>query len=135
MAAVRDFVRFTMPYRLELSAGLMTVEFSGSLTPDILSSAWEEMDTAEQAQSTAPDRLYLLLDVLDWHISGDDIRQHRARRRVARLPNPIRSAIVVQRKSHAAVAKVFELYSRDLPQIDVKVFTTAEEAHVWLGAL
>ena len=112
----------------------MTVEFSGSLTREILFSALGEMEAVEKNQSRAPDRLYLLLDVLEWHIAGDDIRRHQAARRATLLPNPIKSAIVVQRKSHAAIAKVFELYSHELPQIDVRVFATAEEAYVWLGA-
>ena len=122
-----------MPYRLVVSADLMTVEFSGSLTREILFAALREMEAVEKSKSRAPDRLYLLLDVLEWHIAGDDIRRHQATRRATLLPNSIRSAIVVQRKSHGAVAKVFELYSRDLPQIDVRVFATAEEAYAWLG--
>lgn len=124
-----------MPYRLVLSADLMTVEFSGALTQEVLFAALLEMETFEQSQGTAPNRLYLLLDVLEWHIAGEDIRRHASRRREARLPNPIKSAIVVQRKSHAAVARVFELYSHDLPQITVKVFTTIEEAYAWLEVL
>jgi hypothetical protein len=77
----------------------------------------------------------MLLDVLEWHITGEDIRRHQARRRETALPNAIKSAIVVQRKSHASVAKVFELYARDLPHIDVKVCATGEEAYAWLGVL
>jgi hypothetical protein len=122
-----------MPYRLVLAPDLLTVEFSGSLTRDVLFSALLEMEAIEQRQSTAPDRLYLLVDVLEWHIAGDDIRRHQLRRRETCLPNPIRSAIVVERRSHAAVARVFELYSHDLPQIDVRVFTTLEDAREWLG--
>jgi hypothetical protein len=115
-----------------LSAGLMTVEFSGSLTRDVLLSALLEMESIEQKQSTAPHRLYLLFDVLEWHISSEDIREHQTRRRNTVLPNPIRSAIVVQQPSHATAAKIFELYSRELPQIDVKVFTNVGEAYAWL---
>lgn len=122
-----------MPYHLVLSTDLMTVEFSGALTQDVLFSALLEMETVEQRQSTAPNRLYLLLDVLEWHIAGEDIRRHASRRRETRLPNPIKSAIVVQRASHAAVARVFELYSHDLPHITVKVFSVVEEAYEWLG--
>jgi hypothetical protein len=122
-----------MSYRLELSDDLLTAEFSGSLTRDVLFSALLEMEAIEQRQTTAPDRLYLLFDVLEWHIAGDDIRRHQERRRETHLPNPIKSAIVVQRTSHAAVARVFELYSHDLPQIAVKVFMTLEDAREWLG--
>jgi hypothetical protein len=121
-----------MPYRLESSSGLLTVEFSGTLTRDELFAALREMEAAEQRLSTAPDRLFLLLDVLEWHIVSEDIRRHAEQRRGIRLPNPIRSAIVVQRRSHAAVAKIFELYSRDLAQITVKVFMSVEDAHDWL---
>jgi hypothetical protein len=84
-----------MPYRLESSSGLLTVEFSGTLTRDELFAALREMEAAEQRLSTAPDRLFLLLDVLEWHIVSEDIRRHAEQRRGIRLPNPIRSAIVV----------------------------------------
>jgi hypothetical protein len=121
-----------MSYRLVSSAGLMTIEFSGTLTRDELLSAWQEMEEEEQRQTRAPDRLYLLPDVLEWHITAADIQQHAERRRETRLPNSIKSAIVAQRHSHAAVARIFALYSNDLPHITVRVFATREDAYEWL---
>ena len=121
-----------MSYRLLSSAGLLTTEFSGALTREELLSAWQEMDEEERRQTRAPDRLYLLLDVLAWHITSADIQQHAERRRATHLPNHIKSAIVVQRNSHAAAARIFALYSNDLPQITVKVFATVEDAYEWL---
>lgn len=122
-----------MPYRVALSADLLTAEFSGTLTRDDLFSALQEMEEAEQKSSRAPNRLFLLFDVLEWHIDGNDIRRHAERRRAARLPNPIRSAILVQNKSHEAVARVFALLANEIPHITVQVFTTTEEAYAWLG--
>jgi hypothetical protein len=124
-----------MSYHLVSSAGLMTVEFSGTLTREELLAAWQEMEEEEQRQSRAPDRLYLLPDVLEWHITAADIQQHAERRRATRLQNHIKSAIVVQRNSHAAAARIFALYSNDLPQITVRVFATVEDAYAWLEVL
>ena len=124
-----------MSYRLVSSSDLMTVSFSGTLTRDELLSAWEEMEQEERRQTRAPDRLYLLPDVLEWHITAADIQQHAERRRATRLQNHIKSAIVVQRNSHAAAARIFALYSNDLPQITVRVFETVEDAYEWLEIL
>ena len=99
-----------MSYRLVSSSDLMTVDFSGTLTREELFAALQEMEDEERRQIRAPDRLFLLLDVLEWHITAADIQQHAERRRETRLPNSIKSAIVAQRHSHAAVARIFALY-------------------------
>lgn len=124
-----------MPYRLVLSADLMTVEFFGTLTQDELLSAWREMGEAEQRQSRAPDRLFLLLNVLEWQVTGEDIRQRAAKRREIQLPNPMKTAVVVQQPSHAVVARMFELLSHEIPHTTLKVFATLADARDWLGLL
>lgn len=114
----------------ERASGVVRFTVTGPLRPD------ELRDTLADLYATHDPELpkQFLWDMravqIDW--SADEIRSFAAWVRANRQPGEGRTAVVVARDFHFGLARMYEVFSADLP-VEFVVFRDMESAMAWIA--
>jgi hypothetical protein len=120
-----------MPYTLDLIGAIWHVTFHGVVTGADLMRLADDAASIEKALTSMPNRLIDLRPATRLKLDLADIRKLARRRRARRYPNPFKSAIVVTKRRHVALARLFQLLTRR-SKITVEIFSNKPTALAWL---
>ena len=123
-----------MPYRFQADAHLIRVDAFGTFTRGDLFALLDELQAAERTHKIVPDRITVLLDVIDWEVRSADFRDIGATRKATRFSNAFKSAMVAATPAQMGNARMFQLLNTH-PQIKFGMFATVEAAFEWLRAI
>ncbi|HWI18961.1 MAG TPA: STAS/SEC14 domain-containing protein [Vicinamibacterales bacterium] len=120
-----------MPYSIQPSAGLLTVEYSGTLTGTDIHDSINELESLVQSLEQWPDNLVDMRSIELSALTFPDLMSVAKRREAVIPPNPIRTAIVADQPATMGFARMFQSLNHN-PKITIQVFGDLAEAVAWL---
>jgi len=120
-----------MPITTEYQGEFILTKMTGLIAlPDLLAHA-EEIAAIESSLPTAPHRIAHLAGDFVGELGFMELNAFVAKRRVVRLKNPVKSAIVVGGAAQFGFARMFQTLN-DNPDIRVEIFQAEAPALAWL---
>src|SRR5690349_21719051 len=110
-----------MSYGMRSEAGVLKIVFSGTLTNADLSAAVQELGDVEAASDVLPPRSIDLRPVDRLEIDFAGVFAVAEARRLKRLKNPIKSAIIASDVVRFGFARMFQTLN-DNPQVVIAIF-------------
>ncbi len=111
-------------------SGVVRFTVTGPLRPDELRDTLAELYATHPPE--LPRRFFWDLRGADIDWSSDEIRSFAGWVRANRLPGDGRTAVVVDRDFHFGLARMYEVFSADLP-VEFVVFRDVEAATAWMA--
>lgn len=121
-----------MSYQIIQEPAFFRVVFFDNMTRQDFQSLAGEVAALEDALPVAVNRLTDLSQVSGTEMTYADMLDYVARRKVQRLANSVKAAIVAPRPLQLGFARMFQILLEH-PQIEVQVFATLVEAEAWLA--
>lgn len=122
----------SMSYQIIQEPAFFRVVFFDNMTRQDFRSLAVEVAALEDALPVAVNRLTDLSQVSGTEMTYADMLDYVGRRKVQRLANSVKAAIVAPRPLQLGFARMFQILLEH-PQIEVQVFATLAEAEAWLA--
>lgn len=120
-----------MAYKILQEDGVVRIRFLAEVVPDDLQTLRREIDRIDEELPVAPHRLVDLAEASGAQIDYSRIAAFAESRRVKRLRNNIRVAMVARAPHQFGVARMFQsLFSN--PQMELQVFRELVAAEAWV---
>ena len=120
-----------MPITTDYQGEFIVIRMSGSITlPELLEHA-EGIAAIEASQPVTPHRIAILPSGLVCDLSFSELHAFAAKRRAARLKNPVKSAIVAGDAVQFGFARMYQALNEH-PNLQIEVFQSEEPAFAWL---
>ena len=120
-----------MPITTDYHGEFIVIRMSGSITlPELLEHA-QGVAAIEASQSVTPHRIAILPSGLVCDLNFSELHSFAAKRRAARLKNPVKSAIVAGDAVQFGFARMYQALNEH-PNLKVEVFQSEEPAFAWL---
>jgi hypothetical protein len=120
-----------MSIKLEYNGEFIIARMTGSLTLADLLAHGRELEALETSLPVAPHRLADLSPALVVDLDFVEMNTFAAKRRAAKLKNPVKSAIVAADAVQFGFARMFQTLNSN-PDIRVEIFQNEETALAWL---
>jgi hypothetical protein len=121
-----------MPITFQLRDGLVEVFLNGKLTAADFEGLAESYRDAESRLEVTPDRVSDLTEADFSDLESNDLVHFAQQRKIARLKNPVKSAIIAPSPGQYGMARVFQTCN-DNPFIEIRLFKDAASAYEWVG--
>ena len=121
-----------MPFDIRDEGSFYFIRLSGVMDPADLKAVTGEIERLEDA-GPPKDRVTDFTGVERIDVGFEEVFALALRRAQRTVTAPIRSALVAKRPVHFGFARMFQMLN-DNPQIQIRIFGTAEEAVQWLSA-
>ena len=123
-----------MAYEILQQAGVIRIRFLNDVVPADLLTLGTVMDRIDEKLPADPNRLVDLADTQGEQIDFSRIVAFADSRKVRRLRNPIRVAMVARAPLQFGVARMFQsLFSN--PQMELRVFRELAAAESWVEGI
>ena len=123
---------FCVAYTIHIENRHAHIIFSGRLTMPEISNAAMRLDQFEAEARESYHRLIDLTAVEDLELNFSAVFQLTAARRVVKLFNLVRTALVAESPVQFGIARMFQTLNVQ-PQTEVGVFSDAESALKWIA--
>jgi len=120
-----------MKFSLNDLEGVLVVQLPRQLTYEHLVQAANYLAALDESLPVTPHRLTDASAVEDVLVQFAEMEAFSNRRQVAKLKNPIKSAIVAPKPLHMGFARMFKTLNNN-PQMTIKIFPNAGTAWEWL---
>jgi len=120
-----------MPITTDYQGEFIVIRMSGSISlPELLEHA-QGVAAIEAGQSVTPHRIAILPSGLVCDLSFPELHAFAAKRRAARLKNPVKSAIVAADAVQYGFARMYQTLNEH-PHLQVEIFQSEAVALAWL---
>jgi hypothetical protein len=121
-----------MPYTSTIEEGIVHVRWHGTLSKADFDSLAKDMPRIGRELGHAPNVLHTFEDTLGADFEPISAYQYSLRQKQAKIPNPVRAAIVVSSPKGEAMASIFKTLNRT-PNLEMRVFADEAVARLWLA--
>lgn len=121
-----------MPYTYTIGERIVHVRWSGVIAKEDFDSLAKDMPRIGRELGFAPDVLHTFAETSGFSFEPIAAYQYSLRQKQAKIPNPVRAAMVVTAKEGEALAAVFKTLNRT-PNLEMQVFANEAAARLWLA--
>ncbi len=121
-----------MAFEIQQLDGLVHVKLTGHITGDDLIAMAKVFSEIEPRYDVSPHRISDCSEVEDVVLNFAEMEAFAAKRRVARLKNKVKSAIVATKPIQFGFARMFQTLNNN-PNIEIVIFSDAENARNWIN--
>jgi hypothetical protein len=119
-----------MPFEITKQDDCLFGRLSGVVTAADLDQLGTDTESLEDATPTAMDRICDIASVERFEVGFSAVNALAERRRVRKLSNSVKSAIIVKDLVQLGIARMFQTLN-DNPQIEIRIFRSVAEAKEW----
>ena len=130
--ATTSFHDADMPYTYTIGERIVHVCWSGMIAKEDFDSLAKDMPRIGRELGFAPDVLHTFEETTGFSFEPIAAYQYSLRQKQAKIPNPVRAAMVVTTKEGEALAAVFKTLNRT-PNLEMRVFADEADARLWLA--
>ena len=121
-----------MAYNYQNCDGLIKMAFVGKVTADDLQQLLKKVTEDELRLAVTPNRIMDLSEADFSDLSSDKLVAVAKIRRVTKLKNKIKSAIIATNPEHYGLARIFTGHNQN-PEISIMIFKDSASAYEWIG--
>jgi hypothetical protein len=120
-----------MPYTITIEPAFLRIVLYGAVTSQDLQALADAVLAIEASRAVTPHRLNDFSAMVEPYLTYAAVRAFVERRKPQTLANVVKSAMVAPRPILLGFARMFQILNEH-PDITIEIFSTVEDAEVWL---